>query len=350
VSEKTEEPTPQRLRKAREDGDSGVSTQAAGAVGFLIAVALVPGAITALAERTSSLLVAAIGRAADDAPGVPSAEALLPTVIFLVAPLLLAAGVTSAIVQFVQAGGAFATKKLSPRFDRLDLVQGVKNLFSTTRLFTVARALVFAAIVGWLAWTTLRGGARDLAHLAGRLAFVGVVVSALGGGLAKRAAVIGLALGALDLFVTRRQWLARLKMSKEEINREHKESEGDPQLKAARERAHHEMLASAAVANVKKATVVVVNPTHLACALRYDAEEGDQAPVVVASGEGDLAKRIVEAARAYGVPVLRDVPLARALIELELESEIPEELYEAVAEILRAAWAESAGAVGGEVG
>jgi len=124
-------------------------------------------------------------------------------------------------------------------------------------------------------------------------------------------------------------------MSKEEIKQEIKEGEGDPQLKAARERAHQEMLLSHAVADVKRATVVVVNPTHLACALRYDETSGDQAPVVLAKGEGDLAERIVRAAHDYGVPVLRDVPLARALVELELGDAIPEALYEAVAEILR---------------
>ena len=130
-------------------------------------------------------------------------------------------------------------------------------------------------------------------------------------------------------------------MTKDEVKREHKESEGDPQIKAARERAHQEMLAAATIANVKSASVVVVNPTHIACALRYDEKEGDEAPVVVASGEGDLAERIVRAAQDYGVPVLRDVPLARALVELEVGAAIPEALYEAVAEILRAAWEEA---------
>jgi flagellar biosynthesis protein FlhB len=127
-------------------------------------------------------------------------------------------------------------------------------------------------------------------------------------------------------------------MSKSEVKREHKESEGDPQLKAARERAHHEMLAAATIANVQKASVVIVNPVHIACALRYEEEEGDEAPVIVASGHGDLAARIVAAARAYNVPVLQDIPLARALVELEVGTAIPEALYEAVAEILREAW------------
>ena len=99
------------------------------------------------------------------------------------------------------------------------------------------------------------------------------------------------------------------------------------------------MLASATVGNVKNATVVVVNPTHFATALKYDEKDGDEAPVVVATGEGDLAQRIISAARDY--PVLRDVPLARALTELQVGDAIPEALYEAVAEILREAWAEN---------
>jgi flagellar biosynthesis protein FlhB len=131
-------------------------------------------------------------------------------------------------------------------------------------------------------------------------------------------------------------------MGKDEVKREHKESDGDPQMKAARERARHELLASATIANVKGASVVIVNPTHLACALRYDDKDGDTAPVVVATGRGDMATRIIEAAHAYGVPVLRDVPLARALVELEVGDVIPEALYEAVAEILQLAWEETA--------
>jgi type III secretion protein U len=156
--------------------------------------------------------------------------------------------------------------------------------------------------------------------------------------VATRVAVVGLLLAAADVVVTRASWKKKLMMTKEEVKREHKESEGDPAQKAARERAHHELLASATVGNVKNASVVIVNPTHIACALRYDEAGGDEAPVVVASGRGELAARIIEAAHQYGVPVLRDVPLARALAELEIGDAIPEALYEAVAEILREAY------------
>ena len=127
-------------------------------------------------------------------------------------------------------------------------------------------------------------------------------------------------------------------MTRDEVRRESRESEGDPEVKAARRRAHQEMLTSAAIHAVKDASVVIVNPTHLAVALRYRNEE-DAAPNILAQRQGDLARRIVEAAHAYGVPVVRDVPIARALSELEVGDEIPEALYEAVAEILREVWA-----------
>jgi flagellar biosynthesis protein FlhB len=123
-------------------------------------------------------------------------------------------------------------------------------------------------------------------------------------------------------------------MSKDEVKREHRESEGDPEIKAARRRAHHEALAGSMIAAVKDATVLIVNPTHLATALRYDDNE-DEAPLVIAHGEGDLARRLIEAAHAYNVPVVRDVPVAHALKELTLGEQIPEALYEAVAEVLR---------------
>src|SRR5690606_4533533 len=144
----------------------------------------------------------------------------------------------------------------------------------------------------------------------------------------------GLALAAGDVLATRHSWLKRLRMSSDEVKREHREAEGDPELKGARTRAHRELLAGASLNAVKEATVVIVNPTHLATALRYD-EDQDDAPMVVSQGAGDMARRIVEAAHAYGIPVVRDVPVARALFELEVGDEIPEALYEAVAEVLR---------------
>lgn len=344
MSDKTEQPTPKRLRKAQEEGDSPLSTFASQSVAFVTVVALAPAAIVALASRAGADLRSAIAVAAEPSPAVSfDGAAIAGAVAVLVSPVLAAAAVAAAVTSVVQTGGVIATKKLAPRFDKLDPIAGFRQLFSTTRLVAVARAALFAAGVAWIVNGALRAHAADLARATGRLDGAAAIAATLALDVAKKVAILGLFLAVVDVVVTRRSWTKKLMMSKDEVKREHKESEGDPQLKAARERAHHEVLAAATIGNVKNASVVVVNPTHIACALRYDEEEGDDAPVVVASGQGDLARQIVEAAHRYGVPVLRDVPLARALVELEVGDAIPEALYEAVAEILREAYEEQAG-------
>lgn len=345
MSDKTEAPTPRRLRKAREEGDSGVSGYAAQAVAFVVAVGLAPPALRALATHAADDLRAAIARSAHpDAVARFDGRDLAAAVLSLTLPLLVVAAAAGAVVHIAQTGGIVATRRLAPNFGRLSLVAGMRGLVSRTRIFALARALVAGAVVGWLGYRALAEHLGDLARAAGRLRVVPLVVSEAAGTLCWRAALFGLALGVVDLVVTRGAWMERLKMSKSEVRREHRDAEGDPQVKAARGRAYQELLAQATIANVRLASVVVVNPTHLACALRYDEKEGDLAPVVVASGEGDLAARILQAARDAAVPVVRDVPLARALVELEVGVAIPEELYEAVAEILREAW-EEAGSV-----
>ena len=347
MSEKTEEATPKRLRKAQEEGDSGQSAFASQSVAFLVAVSLVPGAAAMLVTRSADGLRAAIEHAADASPAATvDAAALAGDLVLLAVPVLLGAAIASAVTSAVQTGGFIATKKLTPKLERLNVIDGLGKLLSAARLFSVVRALALGAIVSYFAYRGLRAHVVDLARLSGRLGYVGRVAAEIARGVAMQAALAGLALGVVDLVVVRRGWQKRLRMTKEEVKREHKESDGDPQMKAARERARHEMMSAATVASVRTASVVVVNPTHLACALRYDEKQdgaGDAAPVVVATGEGELAQKIVQAAHAYGVPVLRDVPLARALIELQVGDQIPEALYEAVAEILREAWDESGG-------
>jgi flagellar biosynthesis protein FlhB len=344
MAEKTEEATPRRLRKAREEGDAGVSAFAAQAVGFVVAVAVAPAAIRALADHAASDLRAAIAQAGDVQAARFDGGVIATSVLSLALPLVLAAGLAAAVVHVVQTGGVLASKRLTPNLSRLDPFAGLRNLMSGTRLFAVARSLVAAVVVGWLAVRGLGDHIVDLSRVGGRLAWAPVVVGEVAGGLAWKAALVGLALGVLDLVVVRSAWMRRLRMSKDEVRREHKDSEGDPQLKAARERAYHDMMAQASIAAVRTASVVVVNPTHLACALRYEegkgGEEGDAAPVVVASGEGELAQQILRAAEQWGIPVVRDVPLARALVELQVGDVIPEALYEAVAEILRDVWDE----------
>jgi flagellar biosynthesis protein FlhB len=358
VSDKTEDATPRRLRRARQEGDSGASAAASQAVAFVAAVAIAPSVVRALVARSAAGLRDAVAASASvgsvnagvatgsanpgaslNTPGaLLDPQALATTSLGLLLPALLVVALAGGVAQALQTGGALAPGRIAPRLERLDLVAGFRNLASGARLFAVIRSLVAAALLGWLAVHDVGNRVVDLARVAGRLPWAGVVVSDVAETFAWHAAALGLALGLLDLLVTRTTWLGRLRMTKEEVRREHREAEGDPAVRAARHRMHQELLVQAAIAAVRSATVVVTNPTHLACALRYDDKAGDEAPVVVASGEGDVAARIARAAEAWGIPVVRDVPLARALIELGVGDAIPEVLYEAVAEILRELW------------
>jgi len=342
MSEKTEQPTPKRLRKAHEEGDSGASSVLSQSLAFLTATALSAGALAYLSAIAGDDLRRAIAVAGQRAPSPTFDTAwLVKRVVEVSVPLFLCVGATALIATFAQTGATIAPKKIIPKWERLNPFAGFLNLFSSQRLFAVARAIVASGAVALIGYRTIRAHAGDFALLAGAPQHLPAVIKSVALELTKACAIVFAAIGFVDLAVTKRAWYARLRMSKDEIKREHKESEGDPETKAQRERARREMLAAATILNVRKASVVVVNPTHLACALEYTAGDDDAAPVVVASGEGDLAKRIVEAARAYGIPVIRDVPLARALIELEVGTAIPESLYEAVAEILREAFDEA---------
>lgn len=336
MASKTEKPTPRRLRKAIEEGDSGASTAFAQAVGFVVAVALLPSAVGVAATRVASDLKSAIASAPRNAMPVWSPWGLAESFLAIVAPLLLSTAIASALAMLAQTGGVLSTKRVIPDFARLNLARGLGALFSPMRAFSVLRSLIAGLAVAWLAASGIRAAVGDLCRLPGHVQSVAVVVSDLARTLVWRAAFVGLVLGLLDLVVVRHAWIKRLSMTPDEVKREHRENEGDPAIKAARHHAYQELLAQVEVSAVRSARVVVVNPTHVACALRYDATEGgDDAPVVVAAGEGELAARIVQAARDYGVPVVRDVPLARALLELAVGDAIPEALYEAVAEVLR---------------
>lgn len=328
MSDKTEDPTPRRLQRARQQGDSAVSAALGQAVGFLAVVALLPALLLALALGVGSALRAAITTGQADPPGAAWLW------LSLSAPLLGAVALVSCILGFVQTGGAFTAARFSPDFARLDAWNGLKGLLTLERVFSLFRGLLAAIAVGWLSWGLLGGHLVDVANTAGRAEAVAATSSILGKRLLWSAALVGLVLGGVDYLFVRRAWTARHRMSKDEVKREHREAEGDPEVKAARRRAHQEALAGSMLAAVRHATVLIVNPTHLATALRYQ-EETDDAPTVVAHGEGDLARRLIDAAHAYNVPVVRDVPVAHALKELALGEHIPEALYEAVAEVLR---------------
>jgi len=330
--ERTEAPTPRRVREARRRGEVGASAELTGAcalAGGLAAVALGgPAIAAALARALRASLSSAVLAPAPPAAALQDAAAAL-----LRASLVPCAGALAGALcaGLLQSGFLFAPAALAPRLERIDPLRGLRRLFSVSQLVGVLLGLARAAALLAVGALWLRGALPWLAGLA-RLepAAAWRAVPALGG-LALRLALVLLAFGLVDLGRARARHLRGLRLTKDEARREHREDEGDPQLKSARQRAHRGLAEAAPVA---RATVVVVNPTHVAVALRHE-RGGPDAPRVVAKGAGRAAARIRSAARRAGVPIVRDVALARALHRLvEIGDELPEELYEAAAVVL----------------
>jgi flagellar biosynthesis protein FlhB len=335
---RTEAPTPRRLREARRRGQVARSRDLTAALSLW----LVLGAFAFLVVPLVPVVLAAVRRTlsdAGDADAGRTANALHEWAVLglrLSLPLLLAALAAALAGGILQVGGLFSLEAVRPKLERLSPAAGVRRLLGFRGWLEASKA--FAKFV-------LLAGAAGLAarsSLAGILAASRVGATALTAALAAALLQLVLAgagllllLGAVDLFYQRWRLRRDLRMTREEVRREQREEEGDPTLKAQRQRLHRELLAHRMVMDVPRATCVIVNPTHVAVAVRYDAGDEDAAPVVLAKGEGELAQRIVAAARAAGIPVLRNAPVARSLLACELGAAIPERLYEAVAEVLR---------------
>jgi type III secretion protein U len=303
---------------------------------MLAALTMLPATVTFAQQSLVNLIQASILDTTRQQTTFDAIGCIALTVL-LALPLCGVAAATSVAVGIAQTGGLFAPNKLVPDFQNLNPVEGFRKLIKLDRLYQVLRAAIAAGVVAWLCVDVMLDEASTIASTLGNTSAAAVVSAKLVRKVLWAGALVSLALAIVDVAVTRHLWLKRNRMSKDEVKREHKESDGDPELKQERKRAHQEMLNHASVLSIKDASVLIVNPTHLATALRYKDDE-DEAPIVVAQGEDELARQLVQAARAYGIPVVRDVPVARALRALQVGDEIPAELYEAVAEILKELW------------
>lgn len=335
-AEPTEPPTPRRLQEARRKGQVAVSRDLTGVATF----AAVAAAVVATAPLWVGRLVALLRDTLLGAPHWPASAAAavlgraLDVVLWSVGPALLA-GVAAAILVGVQVRPLWTWEPLRPKLERIDVLQGLRRLFGLRRLVDLARSLAALTAMLVVAGVTLWEAAPDLIRLGGvGPPGVGATLAAWITVLAMRGGLVLLAAAVVDLLLQRHRHHRDLRMTKDEVRREHKDTEGDPQHRAARKRMHQEIMENDMLQQVRTADLVVVNPAHLAIALRYD-ERRDDAPRVVAKGQRLLAARIKEVAREARVPIFHDVPLARALHELEAGQEIPEALYDAVAELLR---------------
>jgi type III secretion protein U len=338
--EATEPPTPQRLLRARQRGQIAISRDLTAGLVFAASVAV----LAALGPVGVARLLTLFRRSLETSSrsGVTTLAAAGWTAFQVAAPLLCvplgAALVVAVVVGVVQTGGLFAWQAIAPDVSRLSPAVGFKRLFSWRTAIEIGSSLVKVALVLGVAAVSLWPSVRELPGLAGApptalLRALGVVVERLGIPVAM--AVV--ALGVIDWLVARRRHHRALMMTRDEVKREYKDSEGDPRHRAERQRLHRQISEQRRIDDVRKADFVVVNPDHIAVAVKYD-RDADAAPVVLAKGERLLAEQIKQVARESGVPIYRDLVLARALNDLPEGEEIPEALYQAVAELLRVLW------------
>jgi len=347
ADERSFDPTPRRVEEARRRGEVAFSrdlTSAAAMAAAIVALVMQGPALTARLFGYFREAFAAAPAAGDATPALAAGVEVLARC--LAAPLL-AALVLALAAGALQTRGLLALGALRVDVARLSPASGLKRVFGGQAAWQVGKGLAKVMIVGALAWITVRPVLGGLLALTGTpVPRMATALGLLAARLAERVALAALALGVADYLWTWRKHMQGMRMTREEVKREHKESEGDPSHRAERQRLHRELTEQRMLADVRKADFVVVNPDHIAVALRYD-RDGDAAPVVVASGERLLAERIRQAAREAGVPIFRDVTLARSLRDLPEGQEIPAALYEAVAEILRTVYATGGPGAGG---
>jgi len=338
MSEKTEQPTPKKLREAREQGQVAHSkdfTQTALIValfGYILASA--EALFTAFAELIV-MPVNLLGMPFEDAVEVLITQLMWDMVGLLLPFLLIVIGL-GLFVELLQTGLNLSFKAMLPSAKKLNPITNLKNIFALKNAVEFLKSVAKIGFLSALIFLVLRDAIPTLMTLpGGGLAGVGTAFAQLLKTLIVNVAIAYTVLALADLAWQRHRYTKDLLMSKEEVKQEYKEAEGDPHIKHQRKQLHHELMQDSAVHSARKASVLITNPTHLAIAVYYEPEE-TPLPRVTGKGEGALAQRMVQAAREAGVPVLQNIPLAHALMnEAALDQYIPSELIEPVAEVLR---------------
>jgi flagellar biosynthesis protein FlhB len=337
--DRTEAATPRRLQRAREQGQVPISRELAGFAGLAAALLtlLVSGRDAAVdLVRQLSLFIShadaerLVGAQAFSWSWQAAAQAAGPLIL-----AVLVAGVGSVLLQ---TGFMFNASALQLDLGRIDPRRGLARLLSGESVADAAKSLIKLAVMGSAAWHILAGAVPSLMALTSASpqrmmdALFPLIVR-----IFLVVLIVQFAVAGLDLLWVRYRHLRQLRMSKHDLREELRETEGDPKIKARVRQIRMQRARKRMLAAVPKATVVLTNPTHYAVALKYDRAT-HAAPRVIAKGVDLLAERIRDVARERGIPVVPSPALARALYRVELDTDIPPEHYQAVAEIIAYVW------------
>jgi flagellar biosynthetic protein FlhB len=337
--EKSEKPTPRRLEEARKKGQVAKSMDVNTSVVLFAGVFIIKLQAAPMGEHLSTLTRQLYGNFPKDDFTTSTLQHYVLMLMWefglIVGPTLLFLLTAGVLINYLQVGVLFTTEPLKPSLSKINPLAGFKRMFSSRSVIETLKAIIKMTVVSIVVYKAIAVSYQDLtgtvlmdrttaALLLGKVAWE----------VAWRSSMVLLIFGLADYFYQRWEYERGLKMTKQEIKDEAKQSEGDPLVKGRIRRAMRDAARRRMMSAVPAATVVITNPTHFAVALRYD-RAGMAAPIVVAKGMDLIAQRIKQIAAENDVPLIENVPLARALHkQVELEEAIPEELYASVAEIL----------------
>ncbi len=336
---RTEEASEHKIRKAREEGRVAKSQELnSGLVLLLPVIALIICAPWVLTNCIKVIRFYFDRCAESEFTDRGLAIAFFVYFLKMMLPVALTAiiaGIAGNIIQ--NKGFLFSTKPLEPKFSKILPKFGEyfrKTLFSAEGLFNVAKSIIKVAIIVVAAYVLIKGNIKTLMSLMNvELGQAFAYVAGMSAKLLVIASIVFIIIAIPDYLVQRHQFMESLKMTKQEVKEEYKELEGDPLVKSRLRQRMHEMMQQSMPKLVAEADVVITNPTHFACAIRFDKTKMS-GPMLTAKGADALAQRMKEIARSNDVPIVENRPLARALYKVEIGDIIPEEYYEALAKIL----------------
>jgi len=343
--EKTEEPTAKRLDDARKKGQVAKSqevTVAADLLAFFLMIKILAPTIgqrsVSIFEKVYEEIPYMIEQEAGELPKLLFKKTVISfilDVIIMIIPFLLISFALALLCNYIQIGFKVTTEPMKPKFNKLNPMEGFKRIFSTQSLFNLFKSLLKIILISAVVYVVLKGREESLfllydMPLKQAISLMGDIVTDVG---IKCGAVYFL-IAAADLFYQKHKFHEDMKMTKQEVKDEYKNSEGDPQIKSKQKQRMREASQRRMMSNLPKADVVITNPTHYAVALKYNQEE-DPAPIVIAKGSDYVAIKIKEIAKDNDIEIVENKPLARMLYaNVEIDEQIPPELYKAVAEVL----------------
>lgn len=337
--DKTEDPTPKKLREAREKGQVVQSREVNTWMMLFTAAMLLSWSVVWMCESLMTLLQQFLARPEQfemdsGALGETLHQLSVDMLRILLVPLVIFF-VTALTSGFVQVGPLLSAESLKPSIDKINPLKGFKRVFGGRAWFEFLKAFGKMTLVGTVATITLIPIYNDAPGMVGiELGDMMDLLRHESQSLLKSVLTILFVFAVIDYAVQRRNYMQQMRMSKQEIKDEYKQSEGDPHIKAKLRELRMQRARKRMMAKVPTADVIITNPTHFAVAMEYNTKKGG-APIVVAKGADRIALKIREIAKDNQVPIIENPPLARALYDtVELDEQIPEQHYKAVAEII----------------